>query len=222
VSDVELHVSDDPVREAAELLAGAAARGGRIALAGGSTPRPAYEQAAALQPDWSATDVFFGDERCVPPEDPRSNYRMVRAALLERLERTPGAVHRIRGEAEPERAAYEYDGIVRGMPLDVVLLGVGPDGHTASLFPNSPVLEERDRLAVAVPAADVARVTLTPPALEAAGLVVFLAVGADKRHAVTLAFGGGRDPGTPASMIRSGGGRTVALLDAAAAAGLLG
>ena len=222
MSDVELHVSDDPVREAAELLAGAAARGGRIALAGGSTPRPAYEQAAALQPDWSATDVFFGDERCVPPDDPRSNYRMVREALLERLERTPAAVHRVRGEVEPEPAAHEYDGIIRGMPLDVVLLGVGPDGHTASLLPNSPALEERDRLAVAVQGADVWRVTLTPPALEAAPLVVFLAAGADKRTAVTLAFGGGRDPGTPASMIRSAGGRTIALLDEAAAAGLLG
>jgi 6-phosphogluconolactonase len=131
-------------------------------------------------------------------------------------------VHRIRGEAGPERAAQEYDGLLRGLTLDVVLLGVGADGHTASLFPHAPALDEREELAVAVTAADVARVTLTPPALEAAQLVVFLAVGADKRVAVTLAFGGGQDPGTPASMIRSASGRTVALLDEAAAAGLVG
>jgi 6-phosphogluconolactonase len=218
---VELHVSDDPVREAAELLASQAARGGRIALAGGSTPKPAYELAAQLQPDWSATDVFFGDERCVPPDDARSNFGMVRDALLSRLQRTPGAVHRIRGEADPQQAAYEYDGILRGMPLDFVLLGVGTDGHTASLFPGSAALDERERFAVAVPGADVQRVTLTPPALEAASLVVFLAAGADKRAAAALAFAGGADPGTPASMIRSASGRTIALLDEAAAAGLV-
>jgi 6-phosphogluconolactonase len=222
VSDVELHVSDEPVREAAELVAGEAARGGRIALAGGSTPRPAYEQAAALQPDWSAADVFFGDERCVPPDDARSNFRMVREALLDRLQGSPGAVHRIRGEADPERAAHEYDGLLRGLSLDLVLLGLGADGHTASLFPHSPALEETERLAVAVPHSDVQRITLTPPALEAAELVVFLATGADKRAAVALAFGGGSDPATPASLIRSASGRTIALLDEAAAADLFG
>jgi 6-phosphogluconolactonase len=222
VNGVELHISDDPAREAAELLASRAAQGGRIALSGGSTPKPAYVQAAVLQPDWSAADVFFGDERCVPPDDSRSNFRLVRESLLDRLERPPGQLHRIRGEAEPEAAAREYDGLLRGLTLDLVLLGVGPDGHTASLFPHSPVLEERERLAVAVPHSDVARVTLTPPALESAELVVFLATGAQKRTAVTLAFGGGADPGTPASMIRSARGRTVALLDEAAAAGLTG
>jgi 6-phosphogluconolactonase len=222
VNGVELHICDDPAREAAELLAGRAARGGRIALSGGSTPKPAYVQAAALQPDWSVADVFFGDERCVPPDDTRSNFRMVRESLLDRLERPPGQVHRIRGEAEPEAAAHEYDGLLRGLTLDLVLLGIGPDGHTASLFPHSPVLEERERLAVAVPHSDVERVTLTAPALESAELVVFLATGADKRTAVALAFGGGPDPGTPASMIRSARGRTVALLDEAAAVGLTG
>jgi 6-phosphogluconolactonase len=222
VNDVELHVSDDPAQEAAELLAGQAARGGRIALSGGSTPGPAYKLAAELQPDWSAADVFWGDERCVPPDDPRSNFRMARETLLDRLEGPPGQVHRIRGEADPEAAAREYDGLLRGLTLDLVLLGIGPDGHTASLFPHSPALEEVERLAVAVPHTDVERITLTPPALESAGLVVFLVAGADKRTAATLAFGGGRDPGTPASMIRSAAGRTIALLDEDAAAGLVG
>jgi 6-phosphogluconolactonase len=158
----------------------------------------------------------------VPPDDPRSNFRTARESLLDRLERPPGQLHRIRGEAQPEAAAREYDGLLRGLTLDLVLLGVGTDGHTASLFPHSPALEERERLAVAVPHSDVERITLTPPALESAELVVFLATGDDKRAAVVLAFGGGSDPGTPASMIRSTSGRTIALLDEAAAAGLTG
>ncbi len=146
--------------------------------------------------------MFFGDERCVPPDDP-ARTSAARESLLDRLERPPGQLHRIRGEPPPEVAAREYDGLLRGLTLDLVLLGVGPDGHTASLFPHSPALEERERLAVAVPHSDVERITLTPPALESAALVVFLV---DRRRQARRGRARLRrrpDPGTPASMIRS-------------------
>ncbi len=128
----------------------------------------------------------------------------------------PRAVHRILGELDPEEAARRYDEELRGVTLDLVLLGLGADGHTASLFPNSEALHESDRLAVAVERPDVARVTLTPPALRAARDVVFLAVGAEKADAAERAFGAPPDPGTPASLIR--GSRTTVILDRAAAA----
>ena len=119
----------------------------------------------------------------MPPDDERSNFRLARETLLERLDKPPAHVHRMRGEIDPDRAAHEYDGLLRGIALHVVLLGVGADGHTASLFPGSAALDERERLALAVDGADVRRVTLTPPALEAAPLVVFLVAGADKAEA---------------------------------------
>jgi 6-phosphogluconolactonase len=200
---------------AADVLAAA---GGHVALSGGSTPRRAYELAAGTKRDWSAVELWWGDERCVLPEDERSNFRLAREALLDRLADAPRVVHRIRGEFEPEEAARLYDEELRGVTLDLVLLGLGPDGHTASLFPNDQALEEEERLAVAVQRPDAARVTLTPPPLRAAGHVVFLVVGEDKVDAVRRAFGGPPDPATPASLIR--GRRTTAILDRAAAAGL--
>lgn len=201
----------------------AAREGGHVALAGGSTPRRAYELAAFLQPDWHRVEVWWGDERCVPPDDARSNYRLVRESLLDALARLPAAVHRIRGEIDPERAAAEYDETLRGVALDLALLGLGADGHTASLFPGSPALEERERLAVAAePGLDplVPRVTMTIPALTAARSVVFLAVGEDKAEAAARAFGGKADAATPASLVRSAEGETVAILDRAAASAL--
>jgi 6-phosphogluconolactonase len=214
--EVELRVSasaDAARRGAAELLAGAAAQAGHIALSGGSTPGPAYEFAAGLQPDWSRAELWFADERCVRPDDERSNYRLVRERLLDRLERGPGAEHRIRGELPAERAADEYEHELRGVALDVVLLGIGPDGHTASLFPNDPALEEKTRNAVAVHRPDVDRVTLTLPVLRAAATVIFLVTGADKRDAVRRAFAEPPGPGTPASLVRSRAGITYAFLD---------
>jgi 6-phosphogluconolactonase len=206
----------------AELLAGAARRGDQIALAGGSTPRRAYELAAALEPDWGAAGLWWGDERCVPPDDERSNFRLVSETLLERLGTQPD-VHRIRGELHPEEAAARYDAELRGATLDLVLLGIGPDGHTASLFPNAPSLDERERLAVAAaPGLEprVTRVTLTIPALAAAREIVFLIAGPDKADAVSRAFAGEPDPATPASHVRSAAGRTTVVLDEAAAARL--
>jgi 6-phosphogluconolactonase len=218
--ELELRVStsaDAARRGAAELLAAAAGRGGHIAVSGGSTPGPAYEVTATLEPDWSRSELWFADERCVDPFDERSNYRLVRERLLERLERGPAVEHRIRGELAAERAADEYERELQGVVLDLVLLGIGADGHTASLFPNDPVLHEESRRAVAVRRPDVDRITLTLPVLRGAGTMIFLAVGADKAHAVRRAFAEPPSPATPASLVRSSGGITYAFLDREAA-----
>ena len=205
--------------EAARRLAEVARRGGAVALAGGSTPRRAYELAASLEPDWSRAEVWLGDERCVPPDDARSNLRLVRESLLDRLERPP-VVHPVPTELAPEDAAAAYAEGLRGTTLELVLLGLGTDGHTASLFPRAPSLDERHALAVAAPAALepwVERVTLTIPALSAAREVVFLAVGPDKAEAARRAFAEPASPETPASLVRATSGRTTAILDRAAA-----
>ena len=187
--DVELVVVDDPeaaARRTAELLSAAADAGGHVALSGGSGPKLAYELAAELELDWSRVEVWWSDERCVPPDDELSNYRMAKEALLDRLTVAPAAVHRIEGELEPTEAADRYDRALRGIRLDLNLLGVGPDGHTASLFPHAPTLDERDRLVVAAePGLEpfVPRVTLTVPANSAAAHVIFLVTGAAKADA---------------------------------------
>jgi 6-phosphogluconolactonase len=200
------------------MLAEAAAAGAHVALSGGSTPRRAYELAAELEPDWSPAEVWWADERCVPSDDERSNYRLAREALLDRLAVSPRAVHRVPGELAPQEAARRYDDELRGVTLDLVFLGIGADGHTASLFPHHEALEEEERLAVALERPDVARVTLTPPPLSAARHIVFLVVGDEKAEAVRRAFGAPPDPGTPASLIR--GERTTAVLDRKAGARL--
>jgi 6-phosphogluconolactonase len=217
--DVELRVAasaDAARRAAAEAIAAAVRRGGHVAVSGGSTPGPTYELAATIAPDWSAVELWFADERCVPPEDERSNYRLVRERLLDRLEREP-VVHRARGELPGAEAADLYDGKLDGVTLDLALLGIGPDGHTASLFPNDPALEALERRAVSVARADVDRVTLTLPVLRGAAEVVFLAVGADKADAIRRAFVEPPGPETPASLVRSAAGITYAFLDPAAA-----
>jgi 6-phosphogluconolactonase len=192
-------------------------RGGHIAVSGGSTPGPAYEEAARLAPDWSRAELWFADERCVRPDDERSNYRLVRERLLDRLERPPGVEHRVRGELPAERAADEYEAELRGVGLELVLLGLGADGHTASLFPNDPALEEEGRNAVAVRRPDVDRVTLTLPVMRGAAAVLFLVVGGDKADAVGRAFGKAATPATPASLVRASDGTTHVFLDRAAA-----
>jgi 6-phosphogluconolactonase len=207
---------------AAERIAEAVDSGGHIALSGGSSPRPAYERTAILRPDWAGIDLWWVDERCVPPADGRSNYRMIREALLDGLTRSP-EVHRVRGELEPEGAADQYDAELAGVTLDFALMGIGPDGHTASLFPNAPTLDITDRRAVAAEAGMepfVPRVTMTRPVLSAARTIVYLATGEGKAEAVERAFAQPPSPATPASMVR--GEQTVALLDRAAAARLSG
>jgi 6-phosphogluconolactonase len=222
--DVELRVSasaDAARRGAAELLAEAALRGGHIALSGGSTPGPAYELAANLQPDWSGTELWFADERCVDPEDERSNYRLVKERLLDSLDRPPAVQHRVLGELPAEQAADRYDSELEGVGLDLVMLGIGDDGHTASLFPNDAALEERERRAVAVHRPDLARVTMTLPVLRSAATVGFLVLGRDKAPAAARALGDITDPATPASLVRSDPGVTYAFLDRAAASALV-
>ena len=219
--DVEIRVEEDPARVVAEELVRAARAGGDIALSGGSSPRAAYRLASRLEVRWGNVELWFADDRCVPPADDRSNYRLVRETLLDGIAVLP-TVHRIRGERPPQEAAALYDDELRGRSLDLVLLGIGPDGHTASLFPRGPELEERERRAVAVEARMepfVPRVTMTIPALADAALALFLVTGEDKADAVARAFHGEPSPDTPASLVR--GRRTVAVLDTAAARGLI-
>jgi 6-phosphogluconolactonase len=218
VTDVEVRVLDDPSAAAAELLAEAARAGGDVALSGGSTVGVAYRAAAALHPDWRSVEVWWGDERAVPPDDERSNYRLVRETLLDALEAPPAAVHRVEGELGAVEAARRYDEALAGVTLDLSLNGIGPDGHTASLFPHSPALEERERRAVAAePGLEpfVARVTMTPPVFAATELLVYLVTGAAKAEAVRRAFAEEPSPATPATLVR--GRRTIVLLDQAAA-----
>jgi 6-phosphogluconolactonase len=189
-------------------------------LTGGSTAERPYELAARSRADWSDVELWWGDERCVPPTHEWSNYALAERSLLRRVEIPPRAVHRIRGELPPEEAASAYEEELDGTRPDLVLLGIGLDGHAASIFPRSETARERERLVVSAPAQlepFVDRVTMTIPALESAPLVVFLAVGPAKADAARRAFVEPPSEATPASLIRSRTGRTIAILDPAAA-----
>lgn len=205
----------------ARLLREAASRGSAsLALAGGSTPRPVYRRLAeAPEPPWSRLRIFFGDERRVPADDPAGNYRMAREALLDRVPLPPDAVHRMRGEArDPAREARRYEGLLPAH-LDLLLLGIGEDGHTASLFPRSSALGEARRrvLPVEAPVEPRGRYTVTPPVIAAARRVVVLAAGSAKAAAVARALEGSWEPAAcPAQLARAG----EWLLDREAAAGL--
>jgi 6-phosphogluconolactonase len=221
-SDVDIVVEDDPARIVARRLAALARDGGSVVLTGGSTPRAAYETAAALNDDWTSVELWWGDERCVGRDDPRSNYGMAKAALLDRV--ATGAVHRMQGELGRDEGARRYElELEEAGRFDLVLLGIGPDGHVASLFPGEPSLDETARRAIGADAKlepFVDRITLTLPVLRSAGEVLFLATGASKAAAVRRAFAGAPSRETPASLVRAAGGKTTAVLDAAAA-GLL-
>jgi 6-phosphogluconolactonase len=215
---VDIRVVADPARAAAEILAAGAVAGAQLALAGGTSVAGAYDGAARLEPRWRDVHVWFGDERVVRPDDERSNYRLVRETLLDRLA-VPPDVHRVRGELAPEEAAASYDEELAGVTLDLALNGIGADGHTASLFPNAPALAEQERRAVATEAGlepFVPRVTLTVPMFAAATELVYIASGETKADAVRRAFAAAPSPDTPASLVR--GRTTIALLDDAAAA----
>jgi len=219
---LNIRVFDTP-REAqsaaAELLVESARAGEHIALSGGDSPGPAYELAAGLEQDWSAATLWWGDERCVPPDDDRSNYLLVKKTLLDRITQQP-EVHRVQGELGADEAAARYESETEGLRLGLALQGIGPDGHTASLFPGAPTLDERERRVVAAPHEDVERVTMTLPMLSAADKVVFLVIGESKAEAVRKSFADEPSPETPASLLRSQNGETIALLDRAAAAEL--
>ena len=217
--NADIRVSDDPAREAAELLVAA---GGHIALTGGSTPRAAYELAAAMREDWSGVDFWFTDERCVPPDHEHSNFGMADRALLSRID--GATVHRMRGELGPEEGAAAYEnelGEFGPEALDVMLVGVGPDAHICSLFPGDAALGEHERRVVGVEtpgmAPLVSRITLTLPVVNASAQIVFLVAGEDKAEAIRRVFAGPPDPSAPGSLVE---GDVVALLDPAAAARL--
>jgi 6-phosphogluconolactonase len=168
-----------------------------VALAGGSTPKAMYRLLASPayreRVEWRRVEIYFGDERCVPPDHPDSNYRMAREALLDHVPLGADRVHRVAGERPPEEAAAQYQQqLVRlgDKPLDLVLLGMGPDGHTASLFPGTPVLAETRALAAAVyvDKFESWRVTLTAPVLSAAAHVMITTVGAEKADAFAKAM----------------------------------
>ena len=145
LNGVGIHVVENPARLAAGWLIHTASEPGHVALSGGSTIGRAYELAAELQPEWrSDVHLWFGDERAVPPADERSNYRLVRETLLDRLRAQP-TVHRIHGELGAPDAAELYDRELDGVTLDLALNGIGADGHTASLFPDAPALDEQER-----------------------------------------------------------------------------
>jgi 6-phosphogluconolactonase len=223
---VELIVADDPEQVAsivADELNEAARAGRTMALTGGRSPGRAYRLAAEREPNWSKASLWWGDERCVPPDDDRSNYGLARENLLDRLEVQPREVRRIRGELGAEAAAEEYDALLLDVRLELVLLGLGPDGHTASLFPNAPTLEDREGRAVPAEAGlepFVDRVTMTVPVLSSAPEVVFIVTGAEKAEAAERAFAHPPDPATPASLIRSTDGTTRVVADRAAASRL--
>jgi 6-phosphogluconolactonase len=219
---IDIVVADDPARIVAERLAAAARKGGNVVLTGGSSPRRAYELAAELEPDWTGTELWWSDERCVPESDDRSNYGMTKTALLDRV--SAGAVHRMRGELGREDGARAYDEELGSLArFELVLLGLGPDGHVASLYPEQATLDETARKAVGAEAKlepFVDRITLTLPMLCHADEVLFLVTGADKADAARAAFAGAPSRATPGSLVRAVEGRTAAVLDSAAAARL--
>lgn len=218
-ADVEIVVADNPAQVVADRLAQAARSGGHVVLTGGSTPQAAYELAATLEPDWSRVELWWGDERCVPADDERSNYGMAKHALLDHV--TTGGVHRMRGELGREAGAAQYDEELGALGrFDLMLLGLGPDGHIASLFPSQPTLDVTDRRVVGAEAKHepfVDRITLTLPMLRSAREVLFLVSGADKADACRRAFGGEPSHATPGSLVRAVDGTTTAVLDTAAA-----
>jgi 6-phosphogluconolactonase len=219
MTEPRFNVLGDPAAAVGELLATEAAHGGTIVLTGGSTPGRAYEAAAAIEPDWSRASVWWGDERCVPPDDERSNYGLALRTLFEHLLEAP-FIHRIRGELEPAQAADEYDRALRDVTLDLLLLGVGGDGHIASLFPGSPQLAETSRRATSGPAGIepfVDRVSMTLPTLLAARRIVVLVSGAGKAEAVDRGFRGEIDESVPASLLRRSNAPLEVYLDPAAA-----
>jgi 6-phosphogluconolactonase len=184
-----LDTPEDVAAAAATEIAKALRDGSRtLVLAGGTTPRRCYEILAGLEVEWGRVTALFGDERCVPADHPDSNYRMAREALLDQV--ALATVHRMPAELGPEKGAAEYELVVaRLAPLDIVVLGVGEDGHTASLFPGHAALNANG-WAVGVrnaPKPPSERVTLTLQALRGARRVLILATGAGKAHAVSMA-----------------------------------
>jgi 6-phosphogluconolactonase len=240
MAEIEIQVFElvDGLQEAAArhaievLQATADGRDIRIALSGGSTPKRFHELLAEAEGiDWSRVHVYWGDERMVPPEDEQSNFRMAKETLLDKVPIPAIQIHRIRGELDPGEAADEYERALResfgveppDLPqFDLMILGVGPDGHTASLFPGTAALDERERWVVAnhVPQQQQSwRVTLTYPVLNAAQLTLVLANGANKADEIGKIFDPNAPDKPPAAYVQPDG-QMIWLLDEAAAANL--
>lgn len=242
---IKYYVEPDPAalaRRAAchfvEMVSEAAEANGRarVAVSGGSTPKAAFQLLA--DPDqkyrnrmpWDALELFWVDERTVPPDHAESNYRMTREAMLDHVHLRPEQVHRMEGELEPEAAAARYESELRNTfrlegaetpRFDLISLGMGDDGHTASLFPHTAAIHEMGRLVVAnqVPQKDTWRITLTWPVINQARSVFFLIAGADKAERVHEVFIGPRDPERlPSQLIWPSSGILTLFLDKAAAA----
>jgi 6-phosphogluconolactonase len=218
----------------ADVAASAIAERGRftLALSGGGTPKLIYARLATAdyrnRIDWEKAHIFFGDERCVPPEDARSNYRMVREAWLDHSPILPENIHRIQGEDDPAREAMRYEQDIAGLyrsarfpAIDLILLGMGDNGHTASLFPGTVALRETARWVVAqyVEVMSTWRVTFTAPLINAARHVAFLAEGAGKAQMLWNVLEGPYQPDVwPSQLIQPVSGELHWLVDAAAAA----
>ena len=208
----------------------------RMAISGGSTPKATFglladpSQPWRAKMPWDKVDLWWVDERCVPPDDADSNYRMTREEMLDKVPLKPEQIHRIEGELEPAAGAARYEEELRkgfglaedGLPqFDVMQLGMGPDGHTASLFPHTAALNETGRLAVAnhVTAKDAWRITLTLPVINHAAEVFFLIAGTDKAQILKEVLLGPRDPERlPSQLIFPANDILTLLLDRAAAA----
>lgn len=241
---IEYHVAADASALAAsaaehfvQVASQAVAQRGRarIAISGGSTPRATFQLLAdpsrpfVARMPWGKLDLYWVDERCVPPDHPDSNYRMTREALLDHVLLPPGQVHRIEGELDPEAAAARYESLLRDSfrlegaespRFDLIALGMGPDGHTASLFPHTEAINEMGRLVTAnhVVNKDAWRVTLTWPVINHASSVFFLIAGADKARILRDVLTGPRDPERlPSQLIWPSGGILTLILDQAAA-----
>jgi 6-phosphogluconolactonase len=237
-------VAQEGARRFADLAGRAIAESGRftVALSGGSTPRTIHQLLAAPpyhdQVDWSKVFIFFGDERCVPPDDTESNYRMAKETLLSQVPIPADHVYRMRGETDPAEAAAEYGEQLQkffdlneangpspeNFPrLDLVFLGMGPDGHTASLFPETAALQERSKPVTAnyVPKLATNRLTLTAPSLNRAANIIFLITGDSKADALKEVLEGEYQPQIyPSQLIKPGQGKLIFLVDQAAAANL--
>jgi 6-phosphogluconolactonase len=227
-------------RAAADRIVQAACRSGdrfSMALSGGSTPRETYALLATdpyrAAIDWSRVHIFWGDERCVPPDDPRSNYRMAHQALLAHVPIPAENVHRMAGELDPSQAAATYSRELQvyfgaahvdappAPQFDLILLGLGDDAHTASLFPATPALDEARRWVVPnwVPQLEMWRLTLTPPVLNAARHILFLVAGNSKAQPLANVLQGGHRPHEwPAQLVRPHSGQLTWLVDRPAAA----
>lgn len=208
-----VEVLGDFAAEAGRALAAVLPERGSVVITGGGTAEAVYPELAKARPGWPALDVFFSDERCVPPDDPASNYGMATRTLLDAVR--PRAVHRMRGEIDPQEAAAIYDELVVD-PFDLVILGLGDDAHVAGLFPGSPGLLEAASCVVVDRPDGMQGLSLTPPALLSGARIVFVVSGASKADAVRRALAAEEDVmECPAALFRDHASVTF-LLDEAA------